>query len=232
MRKGFTLVELSIVLVIIGLLIGGILVAQSMITATKVSKQVALILQYEIAINNFRTTYKAYPGDSNLFTPPGNQNGVSNSNHPNCIGIYQDSETRQWAAHLSEAGMIAAKFIPYSPISCDGPQSNSPLDVSLAGVVYPYTELDAQSATAWSSNKYPLSFQVDSNGMPRIGVGSDNDIAIGVEQKLPTTTVFGTVGYFNLNGPGMCAYSGMGPYYHCTHKLARYAVGSYYMTPQ
>jgi prepilin-type N-terminal cleavage/methylation domain-containing protein len=36
MQKGFTLVELSIVLVIVGLLTGGILVAQSMVSTAKV----------------------------------------------------------------------------------------------------------------------------------------------------------------------------------------------------
>lgn len=37
MKRGFTLVELSIVLVIIGLLVGGILAAQSMISTAKLN---------------------------------------------------------------------------------------------------------------------------------------------------------------------------------------------------
>ena len=63
-RKGFTLVELSIVLVIIGLLIGGILAAQSMIETTKVNKIVSQIQQYDAMVTNFQTKYNGLPGDS------------------------------------------------------------------------------------------------------------------------------------------------------------------------
>lgn len=66
-NKGFTLVELSIVLVIIGLLIGGILVAQSMISTTKIQSVVRQLSQYDIARENFRTKYNAVPGPNTLF---------------------------------------------------------------------------------------------------------------------------------------------------------------------
>jgi prepilin-type N-terminal cleavage/methylation domain-containing protein len=67
MRNGFTLVELSIVLVIIGLLIGGILAAQSMIETTKVGAFVRQIGQFDAAVSNFQTKYNQLPGDNNLF---------------------------------------------------------------------------------------------------------------------------------------------------------------------
>lgn len=70
-KTGFTLVELSIVLVIIGLLIGGILASQSMISTTKIQKAVRQLQQYDTAIANFYTKYNQMPGDSNLFTPAG-----------------------------------------------------------------------------------------------------------------------------------------------------------------
>ena len=71
-NKGFTLVELSIVLVIIGLLIGGILVGQSLIDAARTQAAVRQLNQYGVAISTFKTKYKQLPGDSKLFTPIGN----------------------------------------------------------------------------------------------------------------------------------------------------------------
>ena len=75
MGKGFTLVELAIVLIIIGLLISGVLVAQSMINTAKIQKAVRLIAQCEVAISNFRNKYQQLPGDSNYFSNPGDNNG-------------------------------------------------------------------------------------------------------------------------------------------------------------
>lgn len=65
-RQGFTLVELSIVLVIIGLLIGGILVGQSMVDTAKVNKVITEIKQYKIMAELFKERFRKYPGDFNM----------------------------------------------------------------------------------------------------------------------------------------------------------------------
>ena len=63
-QQGFTLVELSIVLVIIGLLIGGILAAQSMIGTTKVQAFTRQIGQFDAAVMNFKDKFGGLPGDT------------------------------------------------------------------------------------------------------------------------------------------------------------------------
>lgn len=62
-RQAFSLVELSIVLVILGLLVGGILAGQSLIKASELRKIGADFTRYESAINAFRDKYFFYPGD-------------------------------------------------------------------------------------------------------------------------------------------------------------------------
>jgi len=99
MKRGFTLVELSIVLVIIGLLIGGILVAQSMVDSTKVQRFVGEVNQYMAAINNFKVKYRQLPGDSTRFTNPGDGDGTIEYVGAGAAGEW----TRIWQ-HLSESG--------------------------------------------------------------------------------------------------------------------------------
>ena len=65
-QKGFTLVEIAIVLVIIGLLIGGVLKGQAMIQNAKVKRVVKSADELRAAMYTFYDKYGMYPGDENL----------------------------------------------------------------------------------------------------------------------------------------------------------------------
>lgn len=73
-NKGFTLVEISIVMIIIGLLIGGIFGGMKLIDNANIQKTVQDIKAIESAALTFRDTYRALPGD--IRTP--------NTRIPNC----------------------------------------------------------------------------------------------------------------------------------------------------
>ncbi|MCI5049324.1 MAG: prepilin-type N-terminal cleavage/methylation domain-containing protein [Rickettsiales bacterium] len=62
-ESGFTLVELAIVLVIIGLIIGGVLVGQDLIRAAEIRSTITQIERYGTSANAFRDKYRYLPGD-------------------------------------------------------------------------------------------------------------------------------------------------------------------------
>lgn len=62
-HSGFSLLELSIVLIILALLAGGILVGQDLIQQSKLKSLLNDIKKYESSYNTFVTKYNAMPGD-------------------------------------------------------------------------------------------------------------------------------------------------------------------------
>jgi len=75
---GFTLVELAVVMIIIGLLIGGILKGQELINNAQVSATISEIKSFDSALSGFRDQYNTFPGDM--------PQALANARIPNCAG--------------------------------------------------------------------------------------------------------------------------------------------------
>ncbi|MEW6165333.1 MAG: prepilin-type N-terminal cleavage/methylation domain-containing protein [Pseudomonadota bacterium] len=67
-QSGFTLVEIAIVLVIIGLLLGGVLKGQELINSAKVKNFAQDFRQVPLFIYGYQDKYKALPGDDSSVT--------------------------------------------------------------------------------------------------------------------------------------------------------------------
>jgi prepilin-type N-terminal cleavage/methylation domain-containing protein len=120
-QKGFTLVEIAIVLVIIGLLLGGILKGQEMITQAKIKNVIADFSGVSAAYHGYQDRYRAIPGDDPCAGTPtaacsaasARWAGASGSGNGNgqVAGAYNSTtatdESRMWWEHLRLAGFVA-----------------------------------------------------------------------------------------------------------------------------
>jgi prepilin-type N-terminal cleavage/methylation domain-containing protein len=113
-QKGFTLVEIAIVLVIIGLLLGGILKGQEMITQAKIKNIISDFSGISAAFHGYQDRYRALPGDDLgaaarwTGATAGNGNGVIAGTYNNAgITCTTASESCLWWDDLRRSGFVA-----------------------------------------------------------------------------------------------------------------------------
>lgn len=115
MKTGFTLIELSIVLVIIGLIVGGIIVGGDLIKAAEYRASLSQLKEYDTAVRTFQAKYQCLPGDCDSAvnfgigqTGGAGDNGNGNGHLGSTTGTaFTDIvEDFQFWVHLSNAGFI------------------------------------------------------------------------------------------------------------------------------
>ncbi len=127
-KQAFSLVELSIVLVILGLLVGGILAGQSLIRAAELRSVATEYNRYVTATHSFRDKYFALPGDMtnaeafwgtmsagtcpNATAGTGTQtcNGDGNGQLRYSGAANQSNELFTYWQHLANAGLIEGSY--------------------------------------------------------------------------------------------------------------------------
>jgi len=123
-QSGFTLIEIAIVLVIIGLLLGGVLKGQELINSAKVKNLATDFKNIPVFIYGYQDKFKALPGDDIAAithvtaTANGNGNGVINGNWNS---ITATDESYLFWQHVRLAGLAPGPTtIPGTPAHGDG----------------------------------------------------------------------------------------------------------------
>jgi len=115
-QAGFTLVEIAIVMVIIGLLLGGVLKGQEIITNAKIKNLENDFNGTTAAIYSYQDRYRALPGDdrnANRFIQSDGANATPGDGNGVITGKFDDpldtAESRLFWLHLRNAGLIAGE---------------------------------------------------------------------------------------------------------------------------
>jgi len=128
-QSGFTLVEIAIVLVIIGLLLGGILKGQELITNAKVRNIADQQSALKAAYFAFQDRFRALPGDyRDAATNIPNSTNAPAANIGNAK--IESTETSYAWQHLTNAGFISCSQCSTNPPNnaATADSSNSPVN--------------------------------------------------------------------------------------------------------
>lgn len=195
MRNAFSLVELSIVLVILGLLTGGILAGQSLIRAAELRAVSTEYTRYITSVHTFRDKYFALPGDmtnatrfwgaadgstgstAGCWTTQGTGTTTCNGNGDGFIGnpnALPAERFRAWQ-QLANAGLIEGN---YTGVSGSGstykhsvPGTNVPRSkLGQAGWTLRYI-LDSDTLPSGTADDFALSY----NNVIEFGLASTTD---------------------------------------------------------
>lgn len=132
-QEGFTLVEIAIVLVIIGLLLGGVLKVQELIENGRIKNAVATLNGTSVAVNAYRDRYRSLPGDDRgaqergwTSADNGSGDGVVGTGGDDPFATGGASENIGFWRHLRFAGLI--KGNPETTGADARPRQDNPFD--------------------------------------------------------------------------------------------------------
>lgn len=117
-QTGFTLVEIAIVLVVIGLLLGGVLKGQELINQAKVKNLANDLNGVSSAVYMYQDRYKSLPGDDNgaatRWTLSASQNGDRNGSL-DINNTNNADETSLFWLHLRKAAFMSGDTTSSAP---------------------------------------------------------------------------------------------------------------------
>jgi prepilin-type N-terminal cleavage/methylation domain-containing protein len=167
-QAGFTLVEIAIVLVIVGLLLGGILKGQELVQNAKVRNIADQQNAIKAAYYAFQDRYRALPGDyvaagTNIPNVATTTNGDGNAQ------ITGNERVYAWH-HLTNAGFIGCAECTAEAPSGSGPSAaNSPVNANGGVMTIVFDNVYSNAvATIPSINNLKSGSQISSNTLAEV----------------------------------------------------------------
>ncbi|MCR4304111.1 MAG: prepilin-type N-terminal cleavage/methylation domain-containing protein [Gallionella sp.] len=155
-QSGFTLIEIAIVLVIIGLLLGGVLKGQELINSAKVKNLATDFKNVPVFIYGYQDKFKALPGDDIratshvAATTSGNGNGIIDGNWNSTTST---DESYLFWQHVRLAGLApgptSLTATDYAPLNAVGGRigvTNSGTDLPISNLRGSYIVCSASIA--------------------------------------------------------------------------------------
>lgn len=139
MQRAFSLVELSVVIVILGLLVGGIVGGKTLLNAGRAHSVVGQATGYAAAAELFYDQYGELPGDITRATQL--WSGVANGNGNGVWEGNSSTENFQVWLHLARAGFITGSYTGAagSGGSLHAAPGNSPAGALAGTLFWPYS---------------------------------------------------------------------------------------------
>jgi len=202
-QQGFTLIEIAIVLVIIGLLLGGILKGQELINSARVRNIAAQIDGIKVAYLAFQDRYRILPGDMDTTTASTSLPQVNGAAAPGCgtagsglcaNGVIDAPETSLVWSQLSAAGFITGTYCanPCASLASDtGTTAPAPTPTTVpsnafSGWVQLVTDQDYEDVVSPTLPSAHLNIKTGGNVPIGILLELDNKIDDGI----PSTGAF------------------------------------------
>lgn len=197
-QAGFNLIEIAIVLVIIGLLLGGVLKGQELITGARVRNLISQQDGIKVAYFGFVDRFRAPPGDYGMATTyiagataNGNGNYQIEFAAVACAAPCQSAEYIAVWEHLSRAGFVSGTYT-FAP----APETPSSVPGNLFGA-YIQVVLDNAYATGPPGPPVPAT-----RHNVKTGNRIPSDILAEIDLKIDDGDPLGGVFQFSVYGGG------------------------------
>jgi prepilin-type N-terminal cleavage/methylation domain-containing protein len=218
-QKGFTLIEIAIVLVIIGLLLGGVLKGQELINTARVRALNNTVDGVTAAWFSFQDRYRAFPGDyldarALINLSDGAGTGI-NGGDGNGLVDTDDERGRVWT-HLESAGYITGGYdgtavvddeYGCSPFTCPDNGFGSGMNLSHGRLIQTATAADAHELVSGRGIPVEVIAELDrkvDDGSPDTGLMHLGDSGTGWDATAEGNCI-NTGEYDVLNPSDNCA---------------------------